>query len=257
VNGAEVLLESLLGLERTLLIALDVDGTISPIVRDPDMAVIPPKTLSALETLAAAPGIELALITGRDLGSLGRMEQLDGTWRAVEHGGLVLAPGEAPAPRVLDVTQREALDRFRDWVETHARDAFVEHKPLAIAVHVRGIASHDPARAQQLLDEADELARKLGLYVRRGKALREAEAVHSDKGSALREIYDRSGASSVFFAGDDLTDFPAIEFAARHGLAVFVCSDEQRGQPPASARLLQSVDEVAELLERLAEQIAR
>lgn len=248
----EVLLESLLSLERPLLVALDVDGTLSPIVRDPDMAEIPAKTLSTLEALSEAPGIELALITGRDLDSLARMEQLDGIWRAVEHGGLVLAPGEAPVPRALDERQRGALRRFRDWVEAHASDAFIEHKPQAIAVHVRAIASDDPDRAARLLREAEELAQRLGLHVRRGKAVREAEAVHYDKGSALREVFERSGASSVFFAGDDLTDFPAIEFAARHGLGAFVCSDEQKGRPPASATLLQSVGELAGLLGQLA-----
>lgn len=248
----EVLLESLLSLERPLLVALDVDGTLSPIVRDPDMAEIPAKTLSTLEALSEAPGIELALITGRDLDSLARMEQLDGIWRAVEHGGLVLAPGEAPVPRALDERQRGALRRFRDWVEAHASDAFIEHKPQAIAVHVRAIASDDPDRAARLLREAEELAQRLGLHVRRGKAVREAEAVHYDKGSALREVFERSGASCVFFAGDDLTDFPAIEFAARHGLGAFVCSDEQKGRPPASATLLQSVGELAGLLGQLA-----
>ncbi len=96
----------------------------------------------------------------------------------------------------------------------------------------------------------------LGLHVRRGKALREAEVEPYDKGSALREIFERSGARSVFFAGDDLTDFPAIDFAALHGVGAFVCSDEQQGTPPASAMLLRNVDEMAELLRRLADRIA-
>lgn len=251
------MVESLVELERPLLVALDVDGTISPIVRDPDRAQIPVKTLSNLEELARAPRVELALITGRALSSLSRMEQLDGIWRAVEHGGLVLGPGQAPAPRELTPERREALDLFRHWVETHAQDAFIEHKPQAIAVHVRAIASEDPDRAAKLLGEADELAQGLGLHVRRGKALREVEAVPHDKGIALAEIFERSGASSVFFAGDDLTDFPAIEFAALHGVGAFVCSDEQRGAPPACAALLQSVDEMGELLEQLAERISR
>ena len=251
------LVESLLELERPLLVALDVDGTISPIVRDPDLARIPVATLSILEVLARAPRVELALITGRALSSLGRMEQLEGIWRAVEHGGLVVGPGQAPAPRALAPERREALGRFQHWVETRAQDAFIEYKPQAIAVHVRKIASEDPARAAELLGEAEELAQNLGLHVRRGKALREAEAVHHDKGSALAEIFERSGASSVFFAGDDLTDFPAIEFAALHGVGAFVCSDEQRGAPPTSAALLQSVDETAKLLGQLAERITR
>lgn len=249
------LLESLLELERPLLVALDVDGTISPIVADPDLARIPDTTLSNLEALTGAPGVGVALITGRALSSLSRMERLEGIWRAVEHGGLVLAPGQAPSPRALTPERREALDLFQHWVRTHARDAFIEYKPQAIAVHVRGIAAKDPTRAASLLGEADELAQNLGLHVRRGKALREAEAFRHDKGSALADIFERSGARSVFFAGDDLTDFPAIEFAAEHGMGAFVCSDEQRGAPPASAELLQSVDEMAELLGQLAERI--
>ncbi|NNE20762.1 MAG: trehalose-phosphatase [Myxococcales bacterium] len=247
------LVERLLALEPPLLVALDVDGTISPIVRDPDSARIPVATLSNLEALARRPGIELALISGRALSSLARMEQLDGIWRAVEHGGLVIAPGQSPAPRELTHDRREALDLFRRWVETHAQDAFIEYKPQAIALHVRAIASKDPTRAAKLLDEADELAKKLGLHLRHGKGLREAEAVRHDKGSALEEIFKRSDASSVFFAGDDLTDFSAIEFAALHGVGAFVCSDEQREDPPASAMLLSSVDEVAQLLEQLAD----
>lgn len=251
MTGAEALVEALVALERPLLLALDVDGTLSPIVRDPDHAKIPAPTLSTLASLAKAPMVEVAIITGRDLNSLSRMEQLDGVWRAVEHGGLVLAPGEGPSRRELADEQREALARFRQWVDTHAGDAFIEYKPQAIAVHVRAIAENDPDRADRLLREADELALRLGLHVRRGKAVREAEAVAHDKGGALREIFERSGARSVFFAGDDLTDFPAIDFASAHGVGAFVRSDEQSEWPPSSVVLLQGVDEVAAVLSEL------
>jgi trehalose-phosphatase len=251
VSRVEALVETLLTLERPLLLALDVDGTLSPIVRDPDLAEIPASTLSTLASLAKAPMVEVAIITGRDLSSLSRMEKLEGVWRAAEHGALVLAPGQVPSQRELTGTQRKALSRFRQWVDAHAGDAFIEYKPQAIAIHVRGIAEDDPARAERLLREADELAQRLGLHVRRGKALREAEAVVHDKGSALREIFERSGARSVFFAGDDLTDFPAIDFASAHGVSAFIFSEEQRGAPASPAALLQSVDEVAALLSQL------
>lgn len=256
MSSVEPLLNNLLMLERPLLLALDVDGTIAPIVRDPDLAEIPASTLSTLAALAKAPMLELALITGRDLSSLSRMEQLEGVWRAVEHGGLVLAPGELPTRRELRSEQREALDRFARWADEHARDAFIEHKPQAIAVHVRGIAANDPTRAERLLREADELAQTLGLHVRRGKALREAEAVRHDKGRALREIFERSGAKSVFFAGDDLTDFPAIDFATKHGVGAFIGSEERRGAPSSRAAILHGVDEVAALLSQLSHRIA-
>ncbi len=249
------LLDRLLQLERPLLVALDVDGTISPIVRDPDLARIPSETLEILSALAAAPGVHVALVTGRDLDSLRRMEQLEGIWRAVEHGGVVLAPGQAPGARELQEEHRLALDRFRAWVTQNAHGAFVEQKPQAVAVHVRAIAAEDPDRAQRLMDEADALAQDLGLHVRRGKALREAEAVHHDKGSALREILDRSGARSVCFVGDDLTDFPAIELASKRGVGVFVRSDEQGGAPSSAAVVLQSVDDVFAVLSGLLQRV--
>ena len=252
----ENLLERVLGLPRPLLLGLDVDGTISPIVRDPDMAEIPQATLGILDSLSRARGVELALVTGRDLASLSRMEKLDGIWRAVEHGGVVLAPGQEPDERVLPEPRRQALARFREWVDEHAQGAFIEYKPQAIAVHVRGIALEDPERAERLMNEADALAQQLGLHVRRGKALREAEAARHDKGSALREIFERSGAQSMVFIGDDLTDFPAIELAAGHGLGVFVHSEEQRGAPPHESVVLGSVDEVAGLLRGLAASLA-
>ncbi len=256
MSRVDSLVDRLLTLERPLLVALDVDGTLAPIVRDPDRAAIPEQTLSTLAALAKTPMLEIALITGRDLSSLRRMEQLEGVWRAVEHGGLVLAPGQTPSRRALTTEQREALGRFRQWVDTHAQDAFIEYKPQAIAVHVRGIAANDSDRANELLEEADALAESLGLHVRRGKAMREAEAAVHDKGCALHEIFERSGARSVFFAGDDVTDLPAIDFAAKHGVGAFVRSDEQWKAPSRSAVLLQDVDELAVLLSRLLERIA-
>ena len=245
------LLAELVALDRPLLVALDVDGTVAPIVRDPDRAEIPAETLSTLGSLAGTSGVSVALVTGRDLASLRRMEQLEGIWRAVEHGGVVLAPGEAPKEPQLTGEQHDVLARFAEWVDANAEGAFIERKPQAIAVHVRAIAETDPKRATRLMDEADELAERLGLRIRRGKALREAEVFSHDKGRAVREIFERSGARSILFAGDDLTDFPAIALATDHGIGVFVRSDEQRGMPSESAVVLDSVDEVAALLRGL------
>jgi len=255
VSRASELVERLRDLERPLLIALDVDGTISPIVRDPDMAEIPAETLAMIAALSAVPGIVVALITGRDFESLQRMEQLDGIWRAVEHGGVVLEPGEVPGERKLSAGQRDALERFESWARVDARGAFIERKPQAVAVHVRAVAMEDPARAERLMNDADALAQRLGLHVRRGKALREAEAVPHDKGLALREILQRSGARSVLFIGDDLTDFPAIDLAAQHGIGAFVQSPEQRGTPSSSAVLLDGVDDVISTLRGLVESV--
>ena len=244
------LADALLGLPRPLLIALDVDGTLAPIMPNPETAAIPDGTLATLQSLAGSPSTRLALITGRDLDSLGRMERIEGIWRGVEHGGLVIAPGEQPRARALAPQQEEALARFRAWTRAHARDAFVEYKPRAVAVHVRRIASEDPKRAKALLEETEARAGALGLHVRKGRCVREAEAFKHDKSEALREIFERSGAASTFFAGDDVTDVAAIAFASAHGIGAFVLSEE-RPKPPSEARA--SVESPARLGELLSE----
>ena len=230
---------------------VDVDGTLSPIVRNPDLAEIPEHTLQVLDRLSEVPRVFVALVTGRDLDSLSRMEQLRGIWRGVEHGGVVLGPGERIAERDLSEPQRQALARFGEWARNHASDAFIEVKPQAVAVHVRGIAETNPERAKLLLTEADVLAESLGLHVRRGKALREAEAVPHDKGSAVSEILRRTGAASVFFAGVDVTDFPAIELAAAQGVGVFVRSDERRDDPAENSVVLDGVEQLSNVLHEL------
>jgi len=250
------LVDDLVALNPPLLVALDVDGTLAPIVRDPDKATIPKDILELLEALASASSVQLALITGRDLESLSRMEQLDGIWRGVEHGAVVLGPGEQPRERKLAEEHVLALARFKEWVRDHAGDAFVEYKPQAVAVHVRGIAETDPARANRLLDEAEALAARLGLHVRKGRCVREAEALAHDKGEALRQIFERSGARSVFFAGDDLTDLPAIEFANKHGIGAFVLSPEKPEPPTPSMIVIQSARSVAQLLAELSRRLA-
>ncbi|MEM7433775.1 MAG: trehalose-phosphatase [Myxococcota bacterium] len=249
------LVDRVLSLARPLLVGLDVDGTLAPIVEDPDAATIPESTMASLQRLGHADDVVLALITGRDLSSLSRMEQIDGIWRGVEHGGVVIAPGERPKPRAMTESHRDALDRFDAWTREHAEGAFIEHKPGAIAVHVRVLAQAEPERAQEILEEAEAFANSVGLHPRQGRSLVEVEAVTGDKGEALREIFGRSRAESVFFAGDDVTDLPAIEFANQHGVGAFVISDERTAPPGTPMTTLDGVDAVATLLADLARRL--
>lgn len=254
MSAKSALIDRLLALPRPLLLALDVDGTLAPIALRPDEARIPDATVALLQELASLVGLEVALITGRDLASLERMERIEGIWRGVEHGGLVLAPGQKPTKRAIDEQKLHALEAFAAWVRDEAPDAVLELKPQAVGVHVRPLLQTDPDRAAAILREADALGERLGLHIRRGRALREAEVFEHDKGTALREIFERTEVRSVFFAGDDITDTPAIEFAAKHGVGAFVRSPERPRSPVDAAVVLEGVGQVrctlAELLRR-------
>ena len=250
------LVDRILALPRPLLLALDVDGTLAPIVTDPTRAAIPVGVLDSLSRLADAPGVILALVTGRDLESLARLAPIAAAWRAAEHGAIVVAPDEEPTEPGIDEAGRRALDEFERWASQNATGAFIEVKPRAVAIHVRGLAEDEPHAAAMTLEAAERQARRLGLHIRAGRSVREVEVDPHDKGRAIEEIFLRSRAASVFFAGDDLTDLPAIEFATQSGIGAFVLSEERREAPIAGAAAIDGDAEIAALIDELCRQLA-
>ena len=248
---ARVVLE----LERPLLIGLDVDGTLAPIVTDPTAAEVPVTTLRSLERIAEHASVALAFLSGRDSTALRRLVPLSGVWLAPEHGATVIAPDQTETDPSLADDRAEALSAFADWAHRHAQDAYVETKPRSVAVHVRKLALKEPEAAAGVLAKAQRQAMRLGLEPRKGRAVLEACAVAADKGPALREIAERSKCKSVFYAGDDLTDFAAIAFAEERGIGVFVQSRE-RTSPPQASGTLPGTESVAEFLSRVAQELS-
>lgn len=245
VSG-QALAARVLELERPLLIALDVDGTLAPIVDDPAAARVPESTANALRRLVRATDVGVALVTGRDLNQLDGMVQVEGAWRSVEHGRIVIAPGEQPIVDALTPEDEGRLERFA--AEVLALGGDVERKATSVAAHMRDRDLEDTTRVFAALQSLGE---QLGLHMGEGRAVLEAMLGVGDKGVALRSIHARSQAKAVVFAGDDLTDFPAIEYAAAHGIGAFVASAE-RPQGPEKGDRLESIDEVSLMLEVLA-----
>lgn len=240
-----LLREKLLGLPRPLLLGLDVDGTLAPIVDDPAAARVPPETESLLQSLVRQDGLHVALITGRDLPALRRMITLPGAWRAVEHGRWILAPGDDPVRPPLAAEDLAKLESFATWIET--TPARLERKERAVAIHTRGMPE---AEERRWLEAAIAEAEGLGLHPRRGKCVVEAEVEVGDKGEALRALHERTGARSVFFAGDDLTDQPALSYATLNGISVQVARPKQ-AWPGIAHFTLETPAELREVLAAL------
>lgn len=245
------LAERIASLPRPLLVALDVDGTLAPIVDDPARARVPAEVAARVDALSRAPGVLVALVTGRDAARLDRMIDAPRAWRVVEHGRAILAPGGAPAP--IDAATRARLDAFESWAtETLApRGARIERKPGSVAVHARELCARDARAGGAVLEDARREARLAGLAPREGRAVVEAAVGHADKGTALAALMSRTGALSVVYAGDDLTDEPAIALASERGLGLFVRSSERPSAPPEASAALPGPEAVAELLEHL------
>jgi trehalose 6-phosphate phosphatase len=209
-------LEALLAWPTAALLGLDFDGTLAPIVEDPDAARAHPDVPGVLSRLAAA-GVRVAVVTGRPAGL------------AVEYGGLadverLVVLGHYGQERWSEGSV-EASDDVAGVVAAKRRlpdllavvgapdGTYVEDKGRAVAVHTRRTA--DPTAAFELLRAPlEELADETGLVVEPGRFVLELRPAGGDKGDAVRSLVAESQPSAVVFVGDDLGDLAAFEAVA-------------------------------------------
>ncbi|MGP3773439.1 trehalose-phosphatase [Streptomyces sp. SDT5-1] len=210
-------LDALLAHPRSAVVALDFDGTLAPIVPDPDQARAHPDVVPALAALAPKVAA-IAVITGRPAGV------------AVRHGGFAGVPGlehlvvlghygaerwdavtgtvSAPAPHPGVAAVRSELPGILAEANLW-HDTYIEEKGRAVAVHTRR-ASDPEAAFDTLRAPLAELAARHGLIVEPGRMVLELRPPGVDKGVALTEYVREVGARSVLYAGDDLGDLPAF-----------------------------------------------
>jgi trehalose 6-phosphate phosphatase len=183
-----------------LLVALDFDGTLAPIVLVPSDARALPEALTVIHGLATLPSTTVVLMSGRALADLAAVSGLGPPVRLVGSHGL--EPDDGPVP--LDDGQRERLDRLIEQVEAlvdGAAGVRIERKPAGVAVHVRGTAPDVGTRVLDALREGPAAAP--GIVSTPGKAVLDLAVTEMTKGLALDRM---RGSAAVFFAGDDVTD---------------------------------------------------
>jgi trehalose 6-phosphate phosphatase len=227
-------LEAILRSPSDTLVASDFDGTLAPIVEDPEQAYADPNAVAALGRIAEHVGA-VVVITGRPVRTavrLGRFQQEPGLRSMIVLGQYGVERWDAtedeyrlpPIPPQINSVAEELPKILNSLGLPQAR---IEDKGRAIAVHTRSLP--DPRRAlRTLADPLADLAAEHGLVLTPGKNVWELRAPGIDKGATLRAIIDETGARQVIFAGDDLGDLPAFrtvrELAAAGVVGLLVCS---------------------------------
>jgi trehalose 6-phosphate phosphatase len=236
----ETLLAPLSEAPRRSALVLDVDGTLAPIVARPELAAVPPATRTALARLAGRY-LLVACVSGRAGEDARRLVDVDGVEYVGNHG-LELDPrAEELAAQIAAFAEAVGLP--------------VEDKRLSLSYHYREAPDETSARA--LLEQVAERARDEGLDPRWGRKVLEIRpAVRADKGTAVRALLERSGATRGLYAGDDTTDLDAFagltDAGLEHAVRVAVASEEGPATLREAADLVVAgPDELARLLELL------
>lgn len=268
-------LDALLAHPTESVLALDFDGTLSPIVSDPAQARAHPEVVPTLARLAPALRA-VAVVTGRpaetavryggfaDVPGLERLTVLGayGAERWDAHTGRFHVPPPHPGIDVVRAELPDLLDRLKVPEGT-----WTEDKGYAVAVHTR--RTSDPAGTYRRLGEpVADLAARHELHLEPGRFVLEIRPAGMDKGAALRDFLTEVGglgSGSVLYVGDDLGDLPAYETVLnrRHQgrPGVLVYSSDPREVVSALVEradlTVEGPEGVATLLDRIATQLGR
>lgn len=242
-----------LGAPHHLLLVVDYDGTLAPIVDRPDQAQPAPGAIEALRQLTARTTV--AMLSGRPVDDL--VERLPDLRliHAGGHGAQIREP-EGSVVDLIDVTTvSRTLDATQESLERLVGDGIgwlVERKATSLAVHHRLVPEDEEEEAlpriRALMEQHD--AEEPGFHVVAGKAVLEMRPRSIDKGRALATIADRHPRLRPVVLGDDVTDEDAFRSAAeRGGHGVLVAAEDR---PTAATFRLADPAAVVAFLDALA-----
>lgn len=224
-----------------VLLAFDYDGTLAPIVRDPERAAMRATTRRLLGEVAAR--YPCVVVSGRAQADARRwfrgipLEEVIGN-----HG---IEPLQATARLVREV--RRWLPRLRGRL-SHFRGVRVEDKTFSVAVHYRRSREKKMARAA-ILEAAGALGPNRVIGGKQVVNILPLGAPH--KGIALERERDRLGCDTAIYVGDDETDEDVFGLDRPGRLLTVRVGPRRASQASYYLRSQQAVDELLSELLRL------
>jgi len=231
-----------------MILLLDYDGTLVPIVEHPEKAKIGEEEKRILTELSQKH--TLAIVTGRDMESFRKVfgEIPDTIYVISSHGTRVFR--NETLIKVFSSGKLPDLKELKGAVKK-LNGVFLEEKDSCFALHYRSFRGDE--------EEVKELFRS---FVRKhpprrvleGKKVLEAIYADQDKGKAVASFLELIGwkGEPILYIGDDTTDLYAFRKVKElGGRALFVGKDK----PPEADGTLASVEEVYRLLRSLDEPV--
>ncbi|QDY89229.1 trehalose-phosphatase [Arthrobacter sp. UKPF54-2] len=230
-----------------LLVAMDFDGTMAPLVDHAEDSRALPRSAAAFAALAELPRTTTALISGRALDSLRAVASPPEQTLLIGSHGAEVWMGPGSTELVLEDAQRELLAdvrRILAEIVEQAPGTQLEDKPAGVVLHTR-LAANDVAEDAVAAAKA-ALQDRPGVFLKTGNRVLETSVVHASKGEGISFLRQATGATAVVFAGDDTTDEDALGSLIRGDLGVKVGLDFTQAEFRVEAPV-----HVSELLEAL------
>lgn len=239
---------------KSLFLFLDYDGTLTPIVSRPELAICPSEVKRHLRKLRDLPGVSLAIISGRSLENLQKQVGVSDIIYVGNHG-LEIENPDGRHKKIVSSARTKELKRITHNVQNSLKEIpgiLFEEKGPILSIHYRNVPQKFFVRIRQILKE-ELKQRKDRWKMRSGKMVFEIlPNIDFNKGDAVREILKTIPSQRLLpiYLGDDLTDEDAFRALKGHGISVFIGA---RRFPSQADFFLRTPDEVQEFLFRCQE----
>ncbi|MCK5706222.1 MAG: trehalose-phosphatase [Candidatus Aureabacteria bacterium] len=241
--------KNLLFSRQKTIFFLDYDGTLTPIVDRPDMAIMSDEMRDVTKRLSEKH--QTAIVSGRMREDVENLVKIDGLFYAGSHGFDIKGPGfsmiqpevQAIIPTIQNIT-KQLKARFGTM-----EGAIVEHKKFSVAMHYRLVDEKNVPVISTFVNSL--VSDNPDLRLMNGKKVFEIlPAIYWHKGKAIRWIIKTLDISwkntRVVYIGDDTTDEDAFRAIRHNGLGILV-SDKPK--PSAAHFQISNPDEVKKLFE--------
>jgi trehalose-phosphatase len=237
-----------------LFLFLDYDGTLTPIVSRPELALCPPGVKRYLEKLRDLPGVSLAIISGRSIEDVREKVGVSGITYVGNHGLEI----ENPAGRhkkILASARKRELKRITQNLLNSLKKIpgiLFEDKGPILSVHYRNVPQKFFTQVPLIVEAELQQWRKRWKMASGKKVLEIRPNINFNKGKAVKEILKTFPSQQVLpiYLGDDQTDEDAFRVLKGQGISVFVGMGNLSSEADFS---LQNPEEVQEFLSRCQE----
>ncbi len=236
---------------KKIVFFLDYDGTLTPIVSRPELAVISSQMQDMIKKLSQK--YTTAIVSGRMREDVEKLVGIQGLIYAGSHGFDIKGPQvtmvQPQAKETIPLVSK-IIERLKKEL-SNLEGLIIEEKKFSVAVHYRLVEREEIPAIKTLVGGLIQENKSLRLM--KGKKVFEIlPAIDWNKGKAVKWVMNALGINwedfSVIYIGDDTTDEDAFRVVATRGMSILV-SDK----PKASAAdfVLSSPKQVKELFERV------
>jgi trehalose 6-phosphate phosphatase len=230
----------------------DYDGTLTPIVEDPNDANLSDRGRKTLEKLAKQ--LTVAVVSGRGLADLKAKVGVDAVFYAGSHGFEITGPGDLElqyeeGQKILP--QLDHAERALKQKLEGIKGCMVERKKYAIAVHYRKVADENLNVVKNIVHDLVES--QDNLKIGKGKMILELKPdLDWHKGKALNWLVEKLELNTerykYIFFGDDITDEDALKVVRENGIGILIGT---HGQKTYANYRLEESDDVYQFLDVL------